>query len=574
PKGLKWETNDKEPIFASPNAKKGGIFRDFVEQFPATLRTIGPDSNGSFRGFMLDNLWGPVDVHPNTRKVIPLLANEWAYGPDGKSFYFRIHPDAKWSDGHPVTSDDFLFLKEMMLSPYLYAPFYVDYYTKEVVDIVKYDDRTVGVFAASPKPDLEQYLAVAPRPKHFYGGEIPPDYVQKYNWLPEPTIGPYRVKEFRKGRYLTLEKTPNWWGENLRYMKGRFNVQEVKIKVIRDRNVAYEYFKKGELDSLNMMATADFFRFGHGEVFDRGLVDITQVFTDSPQSMRGFYLNRRTPIFNDRNVRLAFAYSLDIQGGIEKVFRNDVRRMLRPYTGYGDYENMDIKPRSFDPAMAEKLMKSSGWKRGSDGIFEKGKQRFSIRLTSGYAIYLDFLTYIKEQAKLAGLELEIESLDGVTSFKKVLEKKHEATFMAWGTTLVPSFWQGWHSDNAGKEQTNNISETNDPELDRLIDKYRNSTKRDERVQLSREIIAKIHDLANFVPSFYYGFVRAAHWKWVKNPPVAATALSDQLFFDPCNSSTGGLFWIDRDLKKDILDMKRWGGKLKPVFKVDKTFLKE
>jgi microcin C transport system substrate-binding protein len=574
PAGLKFITNESEPTFASEKAKPGGMLRVYVPSFPATLRTVGPDSNGTFRGYILDNLWSAVTTHPNSRKTLPLLASEWGFGADGKSFFFRIHPDARWSDGPKVTADDFLFMWEMMRSKNIYAPYYNDYFKKEIVKIVKYDDRTIGVFAPIPKPDLEQYLAISPRPKHFYGGQIPEDYVQKYNWIPEPTVGPYYVKDFRKGKYLLLEKTPNWWAKELKYMKGRFNVDQIKIKVIRDKNVAFEYFKKGDLDVYELMASEDWFRRGSGEVFDRGIVEKTMAYTDPPQSMRGFYLNRRTKLFDDRNVRLAFAHAMNIEKGIERVFRNDVLRLARPYTGYGEYSNLDIEPRMFDIKRVESLMKQSGWQRGSDGIWTKGARRFSVKVTTGYAIYADFLAFLKEEAKSAGVEMELEILDSVTSFKKVLEKKHEVSFSAWSTTLTPSFWQAWHSDNGKKEQTNNISATMDPELDLLIEKYRDTSDKKERVALSHQVIAKIHDIADFVPSHYFPYVRAAHWKWMRLPQVPGTALSDQYLFEATSDVNGGLFWIDTELKEEIVNMKRWGGKLKPVTRIDKTFLKE
>ena len=50
PNDLTWETNNEDPIFASPNAKPGGTFRAYVLAFPLTIRRVGPDSNGSFAG--------------------------------------------------------------------------------------------------------------------------------------------------------------------------------------------------------------------------------------------------------------------------------------------------------------------------------------------------------------------------------------------------------------------------------------------------------------------------------------------------------------------------------------------
>ena len=50
PADLVWETNDADPPFASPEAKRGGTFRTYMLAFPMTVRRIGPDSNGGFAG--------------------------------------------------------------------------------------------------------------------------------------------------------------------------------------------------------------------------------------------------------------------------------------------------------------------------------------------------------------------------------------------------------------------------------------------------------------------------------------------------------------------------------------------
>jgi hypothetical protein len=65
-------------VFASPKALPGGNLNLFVDSFPLTFRTVGPDSNGSFRSFILDNQMRLISFHPNTGNPIPALANAWA----------------------------------------------------------------------------------------------------------------------------------------------------------------------------------------------------------------------------------------------------------------------------------------------------------------------------------------------------------------------------------------------------------------------------------------------------------------------------------------------------------------
>ena len=64
PADLVWLTNDEDPVYASPEAKRGGTLRLSITSFPLTLRRVGPDSNGSFAGFLRPNHFGAVALQP------------------------------------------------------------------------------------------------------------------------------------------------------------------------------------------------------------------------------------------------------------------------------------------------------------------------------------------------------------------------------------------------------------------------------------------------------------------------------------------------------------------------------
>ena len=568
PDGLKWETNQKDPIYSSSEAQPGSTMILFIPTFPLTIRTIGPDSNIYFRAYFSDNNWSLITLHPNTRNIIPLLAESWAFGKDKHSMFFKIHPKAKWSDGVPVTVDDFLFMIEMMKSKHIIDPIVNDYIEKHIEKVIKYDNKTIGVFAKKPYPRLEQYVNFAPRPKHFYKGKIPKDFVKRYNWKEEPVTGPYLLTKIRKGKSFTFEKQKDWWAQNLRYIKNRFNPKRLIVKVVRDEAVTYELFKKGRSDVFEAMTPERWYLKCQGEEFDKGYIEKTTYYTDSPRSNRGFYLNTSNSLFENTQIKYAFAHAMDVDTSIKKIFRGDVYRLERPYTGYGDYENISIKARKYDIKRVERIMKSLGWKRDKNGIWVKGKQRFSVKVTHSYAIYSDYLSFLKEQAKKAGVELILDFLDGATAFKKVKEKNHEATFWAWSTGLIPAPWQMFHSINA-KPGTNNISNTSDKKLDKLIDQYRDTSDQKQHIKLAKDIAKRIHDLGDFIPSHYFPFVRTCHWRWMRLPKGgAATLLSQQAIFDSTDPSTGGLFWIDAKMKKETLSAKKKGKTFSPVNRVE------
>lgn len=568
PEGLKWQTNLEDPVYASSKAKPGGTLNLAIASFPLTLRTIGPDSNTSFRSYILDNHWSLVDIHPNTRNIIPSLAVEWAFGEDQRSMFFKIHPKAQWSDGVSVTTDDFLFAVKLMQSPHILAPFYSDYFKQHIEKVVKYDEKTLGVFATKPYPNLEQYVSLTPRPKHFYKDEIPENFIKKYNWEIEPVTGPYLLTKVRKGKSFTFEKQKNWWASDLKYIKNRFNPERLLVKVVRDDAVNFELFKKGNFDTFEAMTSERWHLKCQGDEFSKGYIEKTTFYTDSPRSNRGFYLNTSDSMFKERQIRYAFAHAMHIDLAIKQIFRGDVYRLDKIFTGYGDYENKTIKARNYEIERVESIMKSLGWERDRNGIWAKNSQRFSVRVTYSHEIYTKYLSFLKEEAKKAGVEMILEFMDSSSAFKKVMERKHQSTFWAWSTSLIPSPWQTFHSDNA-KPNTNNISNTSDQQLDEWIDTYRQTTDKAKHQDLAKQIAQRVHDLGDFVPSHYFPFVRACHWRWMRLPEGgAATLLSAQAVFDATSSTTGGLFWIDQDMKKATLDAKKKGEAFPSVIRIE------
>lgn len=559
PDTIQWQTNNSDPVFADPNAKPGGRYRTFMMSFPLTLRRVGPDSNGSFAGFIRSNHLGLVDRHPNTLQPIPQLATHWAFGDDGKTLFFKLDKAARWSDGKPVTADDYLFALEFMRSKDIVAPWYNDYYTQIVTNVVKYDDYTIGIEGSSAKPrdELLFEYGIQPVAKHFH--KLDKDWIRTTNWQIEPNTGAYQICDVRKGKYIDFCKVKNWWAQNHRYMQHRFNVDVVRVKVIRDANLAWQAFTLGELDSFGLILPQLWHKKAvESQAFQKGWIQRIVFYNDVPQPSQGMYLNEADPLLADIKVREALAYAMNIDKVIRTVLRNDYERLNTMNEGYGDYSNTSIVARPFDLQRANKLLDDAGWtERNPQGIRLKNGQPLSLRVTYSQPPHTARLVVLKEEALKAGIELNLQLLDGSATFKQILEKKHQIAWMGWsGGGLSPVYWEFFHSDNANKPQTNNITNTADPVLDEKIMAYRNATEKSERVALAHQLEKMVFDRAVVIPTFKVPYTREAYWRWLKLPPFYGTRSSESLF-DPFGG-TGGLFWIDNDEKTRIESARKSG----------------
>lgn len=577
PKNLKWITNDEDPVFSSPDAVKGGTLRSALLSFPLTLRYVGPDSNGSFRPAILGNKMLLVVAHPNTRNLLPALATHWAYSDDNTTMYFKLNPNARWSDGKPVTPEDYAFTLEFMRSEEIVAPWYNTYYNEEIGEVVIYDEHTISVSSKKPRPREELYthVSISPTPRHFYKDMS--DFVKKYNWAIAPNTGPYQISEIKKGKSITFERKKDWWAKDLKYFKNRFNVDRVKYDVIRDMNLAWEYFKKGKLDIFGLTLPLYWHEKAKGEIFDDGYVDKLWFYKDAPEYAWGLWLNQDNPILKDRNVRLGIAYSLNIDKVNEQVLRGDYERKHSYSSGFGQFTDLSIKARPFDLKKANEYFDKAGWsQRGDDGIRVKDGQRLSLTITYGTDLHTARLVVLKEEFKRAGVEINLRLMDGAASFKSVLEKKHDIWWGALGGGDYPQYWGSFHSVNAHKPQTNNATNTDDKEMDKVIEAFRSALSTEERIRLAHQLQQMIHDQSAWIPTMDVPYDRVGYWRWVKFPKVPGTKIggagTDPFDFNNSfSTSDGGLFWIDKEVKKETLAAKKKGIKFPPVTIIDKTF---
>jgi len=380
----------------------------------------------------------------------------------------------------------------------------------------------------------------------------------------------HQISGFKKGKFIRFKRKKDWWAKDRKYFKNRFNVDTVVFNVIRDGNLQWEYFKKGKLDVFGLTLPKYWHDKSNMALFQKGYIQKIWFFNDQERSAQGMWLNQDREIFKDRRLCYAFAHAMNVEKVINNVLRKDYFRLPQAFFGYGPYTDDAIKPRPYDIAEVDALMVSAGWKRGRDGIWEHEGKRFSVKVTYSFEEHTPRLVVLKEEALKAGVELLLERLDSTAMFKKFLEKKHDVAWMGWSTNIRPSYWQGWHSDNAHKPQTNNITNTDDPDLDKLIDHYRASLNERERINLSLKIQQGIHRTGAFVPTFMIPYVRQGYWRWIELPDFHGTRRSDNLF-DPFSSTTGGLFWISTQKKEDTLEARKINTRFLPIVIMDERF---
>ena len=568
PSDLVWSNGMDQPEIGDPSAKKGGVFRRSISSFPPTIRPFGENSNNSFRGDLYDTIEMPmVNFHPETMEMIPGLAKEWATSTDGRTIYFRLDPEACYSDGVQIKAKDFLISVYLRVSDNIVNPYSKQYYRENIAQIAIYDDLTVSVSL----PEAKIYApavagSITPAPPHFYS-EYGPDYTERYQWRFPPTTGAYEVlpKDIIKGVSITQTRVQNWWAKDQKYYRYRFNPDKLVHTVIRDDSKAFELFRAGELDTFLLTQPQLWYEKSEMEPVYKGYIERVTFYNRYPKIPRGLYLNVSKPPLNDLDVRIGIQHAMNWQKVIDAMFRGDYQRLNSFNEGYVTFSDPSIIARPFSIPAARAAFNHAGFtQEGTDGILAKTDgTRLSVSVTYPAMPQIDrIFAILREEAKACGFELRLDGLEPTVFYKKMMQKQHEMVFSSWliGPPL-PDFHQFLHSSNAIDEngnlkpQTNNTFAWHRADTDILSEKVRTARTAEELKDAAWKLQKIMHDEAIFVPGYSVDFIRVGSWRWVKWPNCANTHFSPPIVFDPHEVF---VFWVDDQVKAETQATRRFG----------------
>lgn len=570
PADLVWKDGMEQPEIGDPAARKGGVFRKFIESFPPTIRPFGDNSNNSFRGDLYDYIDLPlVNLHPETMELIPGLARQWAVSKDGRTIFFRLDPEARYSDGEPVRARDFHLGVFVRVSDFIVNPFQKQFYRENLAQVAVYDDLTLSV--SVPEANLFAPLfagAIQPAPPAFYK-EYGADYSERYQWRFPPTTGAYEVREegIIKGASITQTRVKDWWAKDRKFYRYRFNPDKIVHTVLRDESKAFELFRAGELDTYLLTRPELWYEKSQIDPVYDGYIERVTFYNRYPKLPRGLYLNVSKPPLDNLDVRIGIQHSMNWQKVIDVMFRGDYQRLNAFYEGYGRFSDPSIRARPYSVDLAREAFRRAGYSKEDREGYLVGPDgsRLSVSVTyPTMPLYDRMLAILREDAKACGFELRLDGLEFTVAYKKEMQKQHEMAFSSWLVTPpLPDYYQYLHSSTARDEkgnvkpQTNNLFVWARPDTDVLSERVRTGANEEEVREASIKLQRIMHDEAIFVPGYTVDFVRLGSWRWVRWPDSENTRFCPPVVFDPHEVF---VFWIDQDMQSATRAARRTGAK--------------
>jgi len=503
---------------------------------PATLDPH--KSTGTWEERIISSLIvGLTDAAPSG-KAVPGMAERWETSADGLTWTFYLR-DATWSDGVPVTADDFVFSLRRILDPKTaseYASLLYLIKNAQPVNEGKAPPDVLGVRAASPK--VLEIVLEHPAPylpqlaKHYTMFPVPRHVVEKLGdaWIKPGAYvsnGPYVVTAWKLGDYVQLAKNPRF------YEADKVCVDQIRFYPTPDATMAERRVLRGELDmNADMQSNRIAFLREKAPAYVR---------THTYLAVTYLAFNAAEPAFKDRRVRLALTIAIDREFIVSKLFRGG---QTAAYTfvppGVAGYEQANAPawaawPLERRQAEARRLLTEAGY-----GPKRPLKVEIKHRNTPDPSLYLPA---VQADWKAIGVDARLVQNEVQIAYAAYRARDFQVADAAWIADYNDAMSFLYLQQSATGPQ--NYGDYNNPAYDALLAKAdaepdakvrAGYLAEAEKVMLADAPIAPIYFYVNknFVAPKVTGFVdnivdqhRARYWCVAPTPPSRAAVKPPQ-----------------------------------------------
>ena len=381
-----------------------------------------------------------VDMDHDTQNFVPGLAESWQASDGGKTITVKLREGLKFSDGSPITADDFLFTLKVAADEKSGALFRESFLSGgQPIKATKIDDRTFKLEQAQAAASIESFLAIfRPLPRHkleaiYTKGEFGKAWDITTAAADVAVSGAFMLKEFVPNQRTILARNPNYWkkdkaGTQLPYL------DELVIEAIPDANTMLLKFQQGEVDLMDNIAPANFATLKQQtpaglSVKDYGssmLTDFLWFNQNDGKDATGkpFVDPVKRAWFADAKFRRAIATALDRTTIINNVWRG----LATPASGLAAPSNKrwfssDLPKYDFDLNKAMELLKEAGFVERDKTLVDKAGQpvEFTLIVDGTVAVRKDMATIIQEDLSKLGIKVNVAPLEK-NAFVEMIQK--------------------------------------------------------------------------------------------------------------------------------------------------------
>jgi peptide/nickel transport system substrate-binding protein len=534
--------------YANPDAPKGGQLRQAVT---GSFDSVNPfivkgSAAAGVRTYVFESLLGRNWAEPFS--LYGLLAESIEASDDRQTFTFRLRPEAKFSDGSPVTAADVVFSMETLRDKG--RPNFKNSYSK-IIKVETPDERTIRFTQSSGDRELPLIIGVMPvLSKAFWQGK---DFAA--TTLESITgSGPYVIQSVKAGETITFARNPDYWGKDLPLQRGLWNFDQVRFDYYRDANAAFEAFKSGLAD---VRIEGDPVRWNTGYDFPavaEGKITRERIEQKTPAPASGFVFNTRRKLFEDPRVREALIMAFDFEWANANLFANAYRRTygyfagselssegkpvdqrekavlgeaaarLRPDFIDGSYRLPVSDGSGRDRKLLRKavdLLAEAGWTVTEQGLTNAAGEPFSFTITVQNRDHEKIALHYQRTLKAIGIKAEVRIVDSAQFSALQTSYDFDMIPATWFNSLSPGNEQMLYfgSDGRRLEGTRNYPGIADPAVDAAIKAMLDATSREDFVAAVHAEDRLLVSGFYMVPLFDAGGQWVARWNHIGRPDI-------------------------------------------------------
>jgi peptide/nickel transport system substrate-binding protein len=496
------EAEEEEEVEEETGAPaEGGTVLFGDEQEPTILNGFLIDGNSLVTSKVFNNVFaGAYVIQPDFSYAPWLLDGEAEFTEDPFSVTYTIRDDASWSDGTPVSADDFVFTYEVHDEEADWADQITSRSGYELItDYEIVDEKTVTFNFEEPYAAW-QLLFSNVLPAHILEGE---DFTTFMNdELPDVSSGPYIFESWDRGTQLRLVKNEDYWD-------GDVSLDEIVMRYVPDTTTLTQQMRGGEIDMYDPQPQIEL--IGQlDEVSDRieyevGLGPVWEHID----------FNTLVPGLDKDYVRQAIALGINRQQIVETLVQpvdQDAEVLQQPFwMTNSEYYEPYYDQWDYDPEAARQLLEDNGCTEGDGGIFECEGDRLSFRFGTTGGNERRELTQQLVQADLqqVGIEITIENDEGATFFERLNTPEncdgvcdYDLALFAWVGSPDPSGNANIYGCDEGETpRPQNWTVYCNDELTSLMDEANSTVDPDENARLWNEAAAVIAEGVPIIPLF-------------------------------------------------------------------------
>ncbi len=289
---------------------------------------------------------------------------------DGLTITYHLRRGVRWSDGIPFNADDVVFSTNVVNNQANNEVGRLGW--DQITKIDEPDKFTVVYHLKKPySPFVETFFSTGGAnpcilPKHLLA-QYPNINHVAYNSLPVG-IGPFKYQRWDRAQQVVLVANPLYW-------RGSPKLKEVIYKIIPDRNTVMSQLQAHEIDMWNLVPGAYLARAQNIPGFS--------IIRQPAYWYNHLDFNTQRPALRDPAVREALRLALDRRTIRDKIGRGVgiLQEVTTPANAPYVVKSIPMVP--FDIGRANALLDQNGWRRGSDGIRQKGATRLSLEFATG-----------------------------------------------------------------------------------------------------------------------------------------------------------------------------------------------